>query len=77
MQAHISKSEFKAKALEYFRQVEATGEAVVITDHGNATLELRRFSGNERSPAERLRNTVSRYEGPFEPVAADDWEALK
>jgi prevent-host-death family protein len=30
----ISKSQFKAKALELFRQVEATGEPLIITDNG-------------------------------------------
>ena len=30
----VSKSAFKAKALEYFREVESTGAELVITDHG-------------------------------------------
>ena len=41
MSAPISKSNFKAKALEIFRQVEASGEPVVITDHGEPKLEVR------------------------------------
>ena len=39
----ISKSQFKAKALEFFRQVEASGEPIVITDNGRPTLEIRRY----------------------------------
>lgn len=31
----VSKTEFKAKALEYFRQVEASGETLVVTDHAS------------------------------------------
>jgi PHD/YefM family antitoxin component YafN of YafNO toxin-antitoxin module len=35
----VSKSEFKAKALEYFRQIEGSGESVIVTDHGKPALE--------------------------------------
>ena len=34
--------EFKAKALEILRRVEATGEPVLVTDHGQPTIEVRR-----------------------------------
>jgi len=34
MERMVSKSTFKARALEYFRQVEETGEEFTITDHG-------------------------------------------
>ncbi|MFT4589551.1 MAG: antitoxin (DNA-binding transcriptional repressor) of toxin-antitoxin stability system, partial [Limisphaerales bacterium] len=30
----VSKGKLKAKMLEYFREVEATGETLVVTDHG-------------------------------------------
>ena len=39
----VSKSQFKAKALEFFRQVETGGKPVVITDHGEPKLEVRRY----------------------------------
>lgn len=77
MSAHISKSKFKAKALEYFRQVETTGEPIVITDHGRPALEIRRIARDERDPLEMLRGSVLRYDDPFEPVGVEDWEALK
>jgi len=72
----VSKSQFKAKALEYFRQVEASGESVVVTDHGEPKLEVRRLRTN-RQPLELLRGTVLRYDQPTEPVAEGDWEAAK
>jgi len=80
---HVSKSEFKAKALELFRRIEATGETVVITDHGRPRLEIRPFSdkpeGGETADEvfAPLRGMVMRYDDPFEPVGLDDWEALK
>jgi hypothetical protein len=77
MSAHVSKSKFKAKALEYFRQVETTGEPLVITDHGRPALEIRRIVKDEGDPLELLKGSVLRYDDPFEPVGVEDWEALK
>jgi prevent-host-death family protein len=73
----VSKSQFKAKALEYFRQVEASGEPLIITDHGRPSLELRVYAERKRDPREFLRGTLLRYDDPFEPVGVEDWEALK
>lgn len=77
MTAHVSKSKFKAKALEYFRQVEASGEPIIVTDHGKPSLEIRRIEKPKQDPLEALRGTVLRYDDPFEPVGVEDWEALK
>jgi len=52
----VSKSQFKAKALEYFRRVEASGQRLVVTDHGRPTLELRRYRGAERDPLDFSRD---------------------
>ena len=73
----VSKSQFKAKALEYFRRVEASGQRLVVTDHGRPTLELRRYRSAERDPLDVLRGSVVRYENPTEPVAADDRDAIR
>lgn len=77
MSTHVSKSQFKAKALEYFRQIEASGETLIITDHGEPSLEIRPVEKMKRDPMEILRGTVLRYDDPFEPVGLEDWEALK
>ncbi|WP_323072524.1 type II toxin-antitoxin system Phd/YefM family antitoxin [Mycetohabitans endofungorum] len=72
----VSKSEFKAKALEFFRQVEASGESVVVTDHGKPTLEVRPYRNHERSPLDVLRGSVARYDDPTEPVDVE-WDAAQ
>ena len=36
----ISKSLLKAKMLEYFRQVEETGEELVVTDNGRPVVKV-------------------------------------
>ena len=76
---HVSKSRFKAQALELFRQIEAAGEPLVITDHGRPTLEVRPFRPADPSasdPLGQLRGTVLLYDDPFAPVAEGEWEAL-
>lgn len=75
MNEEITKSKFKARALEYFRQVEATGHSVVVTDRGQPTVEVRRYRSDHRTPLERLKGSVVEYNSPLESVAADDWEA--
>ena len=74
----ISKSRFKAQALELFRQVEASGEPLVITDHGRPTLEVRPYRPvrPDANPLEELRGSVLRFDDPFVPVGENDWEAL-
>ncbi len=75
MDTEISKSRFKAKALEYFREIEQTGNSVVITDHGEPALEIRPF--RRRAPAESLKGTVLRYQDPTAPVAEENWESAR
>lgn len=73
----VSKARFKARALEYLRRVENTGEAVIITDHGRPTVEIRRFRVAQQDPLARLRGSVVAYQAPFAPVMEDNWEALE
>lgn len=74
-QEQITKAQFKANALEYFRKAEA-GNTLVITDQGQPCLELRRYRSDRRGPLEKLRSSVVAYQSPTEPVAESDWEAV-
>ncbi|QEA38647.1 type II toxin-antitoxin system Phd/YefM family antitoxin [Pistricoccus aurantiacus] len=73
----ISKTQFKARALEILRQIEASGEPVIVTDKGRPAIEVRRYRSDQRLPLERLRGSVLKLVGPFEPAGDGDWEALK
>jgi antitoxin (DNA-binding transcriptional repressor) of toxin-antitoxin stability system len=72
----VSKSRFKAKALEFFREIEAKGEAVIVTDHGRPVVEVRPYRATRRDPLAILGGSVIRYVSPTEPVAGDGWEAI-
>ncbi|MCH2557301.1 MAG: type II toxin-antitoxin system Phd/YefM family antitoxin [Alcanivorax sp.] len=73
----VTKSRFKARALEFFRKVETSGVPVVVTDHGRPTVEIRRYRSDQRSPLERLKGSVVDFNRPTDPVAEDDWDALR
>ena len=51
----ISKSRFKARALEYFRQVERTGRELIITDRGKPVLKLVPFTEDPQQALRVLR----------------------
>lgn len=73
----VSKSEFKSKALEYFRQIEASGASLIVTDHGKPALEIRPYQNIVRNPLDILRDSVVSYVNPTDPISADDWEAAQ
>lgn len=77
MPTHISKSQFKPKSLEYFRQVQETGEPIIITDHGKPVLKIMPYTPSPDELLKVLRGSVLRFEDPLEPVGVDDWEALR
>jgi PHD/YefM family antitoxin component YafN of YafNO toxin-antitoxin module len=54
MAIHVSKSEFRARALELLRQVETTGDRVVITDRGAPKVEVRRYVAPEHEAEHAL-----------------------
>jgi prevent-host-death family protein len=77
MDSTVSKSRFKARALDYFRQVERTGRELVITDHGRPVVKIVPYASNPEEALAALRGSVLRYDDPTEPVGLDEWEALR
>lgn len=73
----LSKSQFKPRALEVMRQIEQTGETLIITDHGVPTLEIKPYQSRTRNPRDILRGSVVSYTGPTLPVADNEWSATE
>ena len=73
----VSKSRFKAHALELFRQVERTGDEIIITDRGRPVLKVVPYAAEPERHLSELRDSVVRYDEPEKPVAPEDWEALE
>ena len=72
----VSKSKMKARALEFFRDVESSGRPIVITDRGRPVLKLVPYRPDPAESLRALRDTVVRYEAPLEPIGIEDWESL-
>jgi antitoxin (DNA-binding transcriptional repressor) of toxin-antitoxin stability system len=72
----VSKASFKAHALEIFRRVQETGEAVLITDRGRPVLRLEPYYGEDDAVLASLRDSVIQYRNPTQPVGEDAWEAV-
>ncbi len=70
----VSKSEFKPRALAYLREVEQSGEPLVLTDRGRPVLRISPYAPASETLAV-LRGCVVRYDEATEPVAVADWEA--
>lgn len=77
MKNMISKSEFKPKALHYFRIVQKSGKELIVSDHGKPVIKIVPYQDNSMDLLASLRNTVKRYLEPTEPVDLDNWENLK
>jgi prevent-host-death family protein len=71
----VSKSRFKARALEYFREVERTGRPLIVTDHGKPVIKIVPFREDAAAAFTELRDSVVRYDAPTEPVGVEDWES--
>ena len=71
----VSKSRFKAQALELFRQVERTGKPITITDRGKPVLRLVPYRADPEAAVRMLRETVVRYRAPAKPVDDGEWES--
>ena len=76
MNKRISKSQFKARALEYMREIQETGATLEITDRGIPVLRILPFREEEEHAREALLRSVLRYQLPTEPVDSEAWEAL-
>jgi len=77
MENQVPKSKFKPRALQYFREVERTGRALIITDRGKPVLKISPYSEKPGNALRMLRNSVIKYENPMDPVGLSDWESLK
>ena len=75
MSTSVSKSRFKARALEFFRQVERTGQPIIITDHGTPVLKIMPYREAPDAALRVLRESVVKYDAPTKPVGEEDWES--
>ena len=64
----VSNTEFKAKTLEYLREVERSRCELIVSDKGRPVVRVVPYVGDPAAVLEALRGSVLRYEDPTEPV---------
>lgn len=77
MTLKISKSKFKATALECFRIIQSTQEDIIITDRGKPVLRISPYSEDPEQALNTLQGSVIQFFDPTLPVALEDWNVLK
>lgn len=79
MQQTVSKSQFKAQALEYLREVEKQKQPLIITHAGKPVAKVVPYKEEAKTEdiLHSLRGSLVYYKDPTEPVGLEDWEVLK
>ena len=54
------------------RQVESSGEVLIVTDHGKPTIEVHPYRLAAPNPLDQLKGSVIDYVDPMEPVGLED-----
>lgn len=75
MQQIVSKSQLKAKILEYLRNIETEKQELIVTHAGKPVAKIIPYK--EKAVLDSLRNTVIYFKDPTKSIAEEDWEALK
>jgi prevent-host-death family protein len=73
----VSKATFKPRVLQFLRDVEKTGEELIITDRGRPVAKVVPFTQDAEELLRPLRNSVIEYRDPTAPVGLEGWEALR
>lgn len=76
----VSKSQFKAQALELLREVENQKQPLIITHAGKPVVKVVPYQekAQDKIIREALRGSVLRFDDPHEPaIDPEDWDALK
>lgn len=80
MQQMVSKSQFKAQALEFLRGVEKQKQSLIITHAGKPVAKVIPYQEKPDPEAilKSLRGSVIYYKDPDKPaINPEDWEVLK
>lgn len=74
----LSKSRFKAKALEHLREVEQSGSELVITDRGRPVVKVVPYREDPSAVLRSLRGSVRKFTDPTRPaVDPGEWESAR
>lgn len=71
----VSKSQLKAKMFEYFRNVEASGKPLIVTDNGEPVIQIIKFQKKKKiSELFAQHRSNPKLSGDVEGSILDEWE---
>ncbi|MBV6492050.1 MAG: hypothetical protein LDLANPLL_00039 [Turneriella sp.] len=73
----LTKTTFKAQALEHLRNVQASKRPLVILERGKPVLKVIPYAEDMQSELMKFRGLLLRYDEPTAPVGLDDWQLLQ
>ena len=73
----ISKSKLKAHMLRIFREIEESGEELIVTDHGKPVLKINPIKKQKsiQDVFADLQGKITFHEDPTTPTT-DEWDAV-
>lgn len=72
----LTKTSFKAQALEHMRRVQATKKPLIILDRGKPVLKVVPYTADFDEELKKFRGLVLRYDDPTSPIGLEDWHLL-
>lgn len=72
----LTKTSFKAQALEHMRNVQKTKRPLIIMDRGKPVLKVVPYTADFDEELQKLRGMVLRYDDPTSPVGLEDWQLV-
>ena len=72
----LTKTTFKAHALEHLRNVQANKRPLIILDRGKPVLKVIPYAEDMDAELGKFRNLLIRYDDPTAPVGLADWQLV-
>lgn len=72
----LTKTTFKAHALEHLRNVQATKRPLVILDRGKPVLKVVPYAANMEEELTKFRGLLLRFDNPTAPIGVEDWSLV-
>lgn len=73
----LTKTTFKAQALEHLRRVQATKRPLIIMEKGKPVLKVIPYAQDLDAEISKFRGMLIQYDDPTKPVAAEDWALIQ
>jgi len=72
----LTKTTFKAQALEHLRRVQATKRPLILLERGRPVLKVVPYAEDMEAELTKFRDLLIRYDDPTAPVGLTDWDLV-